>query len=37
VFDAHSGFDGGVANFFITREDLVQRNFHKVMYTWDCS
>ena len=28
--------DGGVANFFITREDLVQRNFHKVMYTWDC-
>ena len=28
--------DGGVANFFITREDLAQRNFHKVMYTWDC-
>ena len=28
--------DGGVANFFITREDLAQRNFHNAAYNWDC-
>jgi hypothetical protein len=23
-------------NFFITREDLTQRNFHNAAYNWDC-
>ena len=29
--------DAGVVNFFITREDLTQRNFHNAAYNWDCS
>ena len=28
--------DSGVANFFISREHLKQRNFQDVIYTWDC-
>lgn len=28
--------DAGVANFFITSEDLAKRDFSRVMYTWDC-
>lgn len=28
--------DAGVANFFITPEDLAKRDFSNVMYTWDC-
>ena len=28
--------DAGVVNFFITREDLTQRNFHNAAYNWDC-
>ena len=28
--------DAGVANFFITPEDLVKRDFSHVLYTWDC-
>lgn len=28
--------DAGVANFFITREDLERRNFANVLYNWDC-
>ena len=28
--------DAGVVNFFITREDLAQRNFHNAAYNWDC-
>lgn len=28
--------DAGVANFFITPEDLAKRDFSKVIYTWDC-
>lgn len=28
--------DCGVANFFINKEDLINRNFEKVIYTWDC-
>ena len=28
--------DCGVANFFITREDLRNLDFSKVLYTWDC-
>ena len=28
--------DSGVANFFIRREDLKNRNFSRVMYNWDC-
>ena len=29
--------DAGVANFFITPEDLAKRDFSNVIYTWDCS
>lgn len=29
--------DFGCANFFITDEDLANRNFANVWYTWDCS
>lgn len=29
--------DGGVANFFITREDLKNKCFDHVLYNWDCS
>lgn len=28
--------DSGVANFFITREDLRNKNFSNVWYNWDC-
>lgn len=28
--------DSGVANFFITPQDLKQRDFSKVLYNWDC-
>lgn len=28
--------DCGVANFFITPEDLAKRDFSNVLYTWDC-
>lgn len=28
--------DGGVANFFITPEDLANKDFSQVLYTWDC-
>jgi len=28
--------DSGVANFFISRDDLEKLDFSKVMYTWDC-
>lgn len=28
--------DSGVANFFIKKEDLLNLDFSKVMYTWDC-
>lgn len=38
-YDADRGImwgDSGVANFFISRENLKQRNFQDVIYTWDC-
>lgn len=28
--------DMGIANFFITKEDLKKRDFSKVLYNWDC-
>ena len=28
--------DSGVGNFFISKEDLVKRDFSHVMYNWDC-
>jgi len=28
--------DSGVANFFITEQDLVDKNFSRVSYNWDC-
>ena len=28
--------DSGVGNFFINEEDLKNKNFNNVMYTWDC-
>lgn len=28
--------DSGVGNFFITPEDLANRDFSKVLYSWDC-
>jgi uncharacterized protein YwqG len=28
--------DVGIANFFIEREDLIKKDFSKVMYNWDC-
>jgi len=28
--------DVGVANFFIKKEDLIKRDFSKVLYNWDC-
>lgn len=36
VFDVMWG-DAGVGNFFITKEQLRQRDFSKVLYNWDCS
>ena len=29
--------DSGVGNFFINREDLLHRDFSRVLYNWDCS
>lgn len=29
--------DCGVGNFFIRREDLLRRDFSRVLYIWDCS
>jgi uncharacterized protein YwqG len=29
--------DVGVANFFIHKDDLAQKDFSKVLYNWDCS
>lgn len=29
--------DCGVGNFFINHQDLINRDFSKVMYNWDCS
>ena len=29
--------DCGVGNFFINREDLLRRDFSRVLYNWDCS
>ncbi len=29
--------DVGVANFFITEQDLASKNFSRVLYNWDCS
>ena len=29
--------DGGVANFFITEDDLKNREFNHVNYNWDCT
>lgn len=29
--------DCGVGNFFIRREDLLRRDFSRVLYSWDCS
>lgn len=28
--------DGGLANFFISAEDLARRDFSRVLYNWDC-
>ena len=28
--------DAGIANFFISREDLAKRDFSRVLYNWDC-
>lgn len=28
--------DSGVANFFINKEDLLNRNFSDILYNWDC-
>lgn len=28
--------DCGVGNFFINREDLLRRNFSRILYNWDC-
>lgn len=28
--------DSGVANFFINKEDLLNKDFSKVLYNWDC-
>lgn len=29
--------DCGVANFFINKQDLINRDFSNIMYNWDCS
>ena len=29
--------DLGIANFFIQKKDLEERNFSNVLYNWDCS
>ncbi len=38
--DTHGGIimwgDSGVANFFIKKEDLANKDFSKVLYNWDC-
>lgn len=28
--------DSGVANFFISKEDLYNKNFNNILYNWDC-
>ena len=28
--------DSGICNFFITKKDLENKNFSKVLYNWDC-
>lgn len=28
--------DAGVANFFISEEDLANKDFRDVLYSWDC-
>lgn len=28
--------DSGIANFFINEQDLINKNFDDVLYTWDC-
>lgn len=28
--------DSGVANFFINKEDLINKNFEKAYFNWDC-
>jgi len=28
--------DAGVANFFINSADLINKDFSRVMYNWDC-
>ena len=28
--------DMGIANFFIRAEDLLRRDFSRVLYNWDC-
>ena len=28
--------DYGVANWFITKEDLINKNFNNVFFNWDC-
>jgi uncharacterized protein YwqG len=35
--DAHIMWgDCGVANWFIRREDLIARQFNRILFTWDC-
>ncbi|WP_140916353.1 DUF1963 domain-containing protein, partial [Listeria monocytogenes] len=29
--------DCGVGNFFINKQDLINRDFSNIMYNWDCS
>lgn len=28
--------DSGIANFFINKEDLENKNFKNILYNWDC-
>ena len=28
--------DSGIANFFISEEDLKNKNFEDMLYNWDC-
>ncbi|WP_338812480.1 DUF1963 domain-containing protein [Bernardetia sp. Wsw4-3y2] len=36
-FDDICWGDAGIGNFFIKKEDLVNRDFSKVIFNWDCS
>ena len=29
--------DCGICNFFIKKQDLINKNFSKVLFNWDCS